>query len=290
MKELPFNGSRLLLVDALNIAYRAFYAIVGLTTANGQPTNAIYGFIKTLMRCEREWNPTHCLVVFDGGTPVERLNLLPTYKAQRPAMPDALYEQLKPMEAYLDCSAIANLRIEGQEADDVIASVAAQAEDNGMEVLVMSGDKDFMQIVDENVSIISPGKRADKIGPAQVFEKTGVKPDQIVDWLALTGDTSDNIPGVPGVGIKTSARWLAEYGSVETILAHLQELKPEKLRQAIIEHKEKVIRNIRIIRLRRDFHCLNSLDEVKCRTPDYRRLLRFFNEMEFKSLAEDLRK
>jgi len=282
-------ASRLLLVDALNVAYRAFYAIAGLTTSDGHPTNAVYGFIKTLTMLERVWKPTHCLVVFDGGTPPERLKLLDTYKAQRKAMPDDLREQLKHMETYLDCSLLASVRLEEQEADDVIASVAGEAEASGMDVLVMSGDKDLLQIVDEHVSVLFPGKNDERVGPAEVLNKTGVTPAQIVDWLALTGDNSDNIPGVPGVGPKTAARWLREWGSLETIWGHLRELTPEKLRQSLIQHKDAVERNVRLMRLKRDIHCLKSVDDTKRGTPDIERLLHFFEEMEFHSLAKTMR-
>ncbi|MFH1969936.1 MAG: 5'-3' exonuclease H3TH domain-containing protein, partial [Verrucomicrobiota bacterium] len=214
-------SSSLLLVDALGIAYRAFYAITGLTTAAGRPTNAVYGFIKTIMQMERIWRPSHKLVVFDGGAPVERLKLLATYKAQRPAMPPALRAQLPAIDAWLDAAAIAHVRLEGREADDVVASVALQAAAAGLDVLVASSDKDLLQMVTPTIAVVMPGKVTEKMGTAEVLAKTGVRPDQVVDWLALMGDSSDNIPGVPGIGAKTAAKLLQQWQSLANVLDHV---------------------------------------------------------------------
>jgi len=138
----------------LGIAYRAYYAITGLATAAGRPTNAVYGFIKTIMQMERIWRPSHKLVVFDGGAPTERLKLLATYKAQRPAMPPALRAQLPVIDAWLDAAAIAHVRLDGWEADDVVASVAVQAVAAGLDVLVASSDKDLLQIVTPGIAVV----------------------------------------------------------------------------------------------------------------------------------------
>ncbi|MBU4199032.1 MAG: hypothetical protein KKG09_09875 [Verrucomicrobia bacterium] len=280
--------SRVLLVDALNIVYRSFYAIAGLATSSGRPTNAVYGFIKTLMQLERIWQPTHWLVVFDGGVPAERLALCPAYKAQRPPMPDALRAQFQPLETYLDGALIPRARLEGKEADDVLASVAARAAAEGFDVLVVSSDKDLMQIVDERVAMVGPGKVAEREGPDYVLRKTGVRPDQIVDWLALTGDSSDNIQGVPGVGAKTASKWLSQWESLDGLWRNLDALQPDKLRQALVEHREVVLRNVRLIRLQRDIECFSALDALKRHPPDARRLKTFFEDMEFYSLANKL--
>lgn len=282
-------SSRLLLVDALGIAYRAYFAIRDLATAAGRPTNAVFGFIKTLRQMDRIWRPTHQLVVFDGGIPPERLELLAEYKAQRPAMPETLRAQLPAIDAYLDGASIAHVRLEAKEADDVLASVAALAAAQDYEVLVATSDKDLLQIVNEKTAVIAPGKIEEKIGPAEVVRKTGVRPDQIVDWLALTGDSSDNIPGVPGVGAKTAADWLSQWGSLAEIWKRLPELKPPRLSLALAGQREAVSRNARLLRLQRDIHCVKSLEDLKCRPPDTRRLLAFFEAQEFHSLANDLR-
>ncbi len=280
--------SRLLLVDALNIFYRSFFAVTGLATASGRPTNAVFGFIKTLMQLERVWQPTHWLIVFDGGIPPERLALCPGYKAQRPPMPDALREQFQPLEEYLDGARIPRVRIDAKEADDVLASAASLAAAEGFEVLVVSSDKDFMQIVDAQVAMLKPGNIAEKEGPEQVFIKTGVRPDQIVDWLALMGDNADNIPGVPGVGAKTAAKLLVQWQSLDNIWLHSSEIKPDKLRQALADRREDVLRNVRMIRLQRDIRSFASLEDLKRCPPDVRRLKSFFEELEFHSLANKL--
>ena len=282
-------SSSLLLVDALGIAYRSYYAITGLATAAGRPTNAVYGFIKTIMQMERIWRPSHKLVVFDGGAPTERLKLLATYKAQRPAMPPALRAQLPVIDAWLDAAAIAHVRLDGWEADDVVASVAVQAVAAGLDVLVASSDKDLLQIVTPGIAVVLPGKAADKMGAAEVLAKMGVRPDQVVDALALTGDSSDNIPGVPGIGAKTAAKLLKQWQSLVNVLDHLDAVEPEKVRSALREHRELIARNLRLIRLQTDIDCGASLADMQARPPDACRLLAFYDEMEFHTLAKALR-
>ena len=282
-------SSSLLLVDALGIAYRAYYAITGLTTADGRPTNAVYGFIKTLMQMERIWRPSHKLVVFDGGTPAARLELLAAYKAQRPAMPPALRAQLPVIDAWLDAAAIAHVRLEGLEADDVVASVAVQAAAAGLDVLVASSDKDLLQMVTPAIVVVTPGKVAEKIGPAEVLAKMGVRPDQIVDWLALTGDSADNIPGVPGIGAKTAVKLLQQWQSLANALDHVDAIEPEKTRRTLREHRELIARNLGLLRLQTDINCGPALADMQARPPDACRLLAFYEEMEFHTLAKALR-
>ena len=282
-------SSSLLLVDALGIAYRAYYAIAGLATAAGRPTNAVYGFIKTLMQMARIWRPSHQLVVFDGGTPAGRLELLATYKAQRPAMPPALRAQLPDISAWLDAAAIAHVRLERQEADDVVASVAVQAKAAGLDVLVASSDKDLLQVVTPAIAVVAPGKAAEKIGPAEVQARIGVRPDQVVDWLALTGDSADNIPGVPGIGAKTAAKLLQQWQSLANALDHLDAVEPERTRHMLRENRELVARNLRLLRLQTNINCGTALADMRSRPPDARRLLAFYEEMEFHTLAAALR-
>lgn len=282
-------ASSLLLVDALGIAYRAYYAITGLTTAAGQPTNAVYGFIKTLMQMDRIWRPSHKLVVFDGGTPPERLELLSTYKAQRPAMPPALRAQLPVIDAWLDAAAIAHVRLDRREADDVVASVATQATAAGLDVLVASSDKDLLQLVTPSIVVVTPGKVEEKIGPPEVLAKIGVRPDQVVDWLALTGDSADNIPGVPGIGAKTAAKLLQQWQSLVNAWDHLDAVGPEKTRRTLHEHRELIARNQKMLRLQTDIDCGAALSDMQVRSPDERRLLAFYEKMEFHTLAKALR-
>lgn len=279
----------LLLVDGTGVAYRAFYAIRSLSTRSGRPTNAVFGFIKMLQQLGELWKPTHRAVVFDGGLPKERMEKLPTYKAQREPMPDALRGQFEAIEEYLRRSEVPSLRLEGEEADDVIATLAARAAERGMEVVVASSDKDLYQLVGERVAMVAPSKAGARMGPAEVAEKTGVPPERIVDWLALTGDSVDNIPGVPGVGAKTAAKLLSEFGSLDGLWARLGEVGSERIRQALEASRETVARNLELVRLRRDLPLGADWDAMRVRPPDAGRLLPFYEEMEFGSMARAMR-
>jgi DNA polymerase-1 len=276
----------LLLVDGTAVAYRAFYAIAELSTRAGKPTNAVFGFIKMLQQLEQLWKPTHWTVVFDGGTPEERLSRLPTYKAQREPMPDTLRSQFADIERYLDLACVKSIRMDRQEADDVIATLASAASSN---VLIATSDKDLYQLINDRVFMISPSKAGSKIGSAEVVEKTGVLPEKIVEWLALTGDTVDNIPGVPGVGPKTAAKLLAQFGSIENLWTKLDQVASEKLREALAAHRADVVRNVELVTLRRDLDVPVSVDTMGVRRIDPARMVPFYEEMEFGSLAKPLR-
>lgn len=278
-----------LLVDGLAAVYRAFHAIPELTARDGRPTNALFGFIRMLQQLEQRWRPAHELVVFDGGLPEERMARLPTYKAQRPPMPEPLHAQLEFIEEYLRAARRACLRVPGQEADDVIATLSVKAVERGMDVLIATGDKDLFQLIDERVGMVSLSKSEEKIGAAQVREKTGVPPALIVDWLALTGDSVDNIPGLPGVGPKTASRWLLQYGSLEQLLERRAEIGNPRFREALESGLEIVRRNVELMRLRRDLPV--DIDEAAwtVRPSEPSVLLRFYEQMDLESLARPLR-
>ncbi len=241
--------SRLLIVDGHAYAYRAFHAIRELRSPGGQPTNAIYGFVKMLEKMRLAVQPTHVSVVWDGGLSAERLAALPDYKAQRPEMPVALRPQLTGIVDFLAAAGIASYCQAGVEADDYIATLARLAA-KSWNVVIASSDKDFMQLVSERVGLLNPNDKTGVIwGRAQVLAKTGVAPEQVSDWLALMGDAVDNIPGVPGVGPKTAADLLRQFGAVEPLLARLDEVKSEKLRQALRASAGAVVRNQKLVRL-----------------------------------------
>lgn len=279
---------RIILVDALGLIYRAFYAVAGLATSAGKPTNAVFGFIRMLVQINRIWKPSHELVVFDGGIPEERRRLLAAYKAQRPPMPDALRAQLPDIEEYLDAASIARIRLEGVEADDIVASAAVLSAGLGLETLVASSDKDLMQIAGGRIALIAPGKSEQKIGPAEVRLKTGVAPDRIVEWLALCGDSADNIPGVPGIGVKTAAKLINAWGSLEKVYAHLDQVKPERARGALANCRAEVQRNVQVITLDKNIKLPFALEHLGVKPPDNGRLRSFYTRMEFHSLAAEL--
>ncbi|MBU0679778.1 MAG: hypothetical protein KJ626_16880 [Verrucomicrobia bacterium] len=196
--------NKLLLIDGHAFAYRAYYAIRDLSTRDGRNTNALFGFIKMVRQLEEHWKPTHWAVAFDAGLPEERVSIHSEYKANRAEMPDTLHEQFEYIEEYLGACGIMSVSISGQEADDCLATLGLRAVAEGAEVLIASSDKDLFQLVSRELSIVTPTKSNVRMGPEEVKDKTGVYPELIVPWLALVGDSSDNIPGVPGVGPKTA--------------------------------------------------------------------------------------
>lgn len=245
--------SRLLIIDGHAYAYRAFHAIRELRSPSGRPTNAIYGFLKMLEKMRATVEPTHQLVVWDGGLSSDRMTALPEYKAQRPAMPADLAEQLDEITVWLGAVGIASFCEDGIEADDYIAFACRKALAEGAEVVIASSDKDFMQLVSPGVGLLNPNDKSETIwGAEQVRVKTGVEPGQIVDWLALIGDAVDNIPGVPGVGPKTATDLLNQFGSVAGLYARLAEVKSERIRTVLAASAEAVKRNVALVRLKDD--------------------------------------
>ncbi len=277
------------MVDGTGHLYRSFFAIKGLTRHDGHPTNAVFGFIRVIHQFKHLWQPTHIVVAWDGGSPEDRLRRLPTYKAQRAPMPHLLREQIEPLMDYLNRATIPVVRLERQEADDAMASVAAWAvADGAEEVLIASSDKDMYQLVDDRVCMISPARDEPRIGREAVFAKTGVYPEQIVDWLSLTGDTADNIPGVEGLGPKTAAKLLSQFGSLAALWSRLAEVEPERIRTRLAEARARVENNVELIRLRRDLDCAPGWDAMAVRPEAPDRLIPFYEHMEFHSLLKGL--
>ena len=281
---------RLLIIDGHAFAYRAFYAIRGLTSPSGQPTNAIYGFINMLAKLESQVLPTHAVVVWDGGLDAERVEELDDYKGQRDPMPDDMEVQLDEMVEYLEAGGWASVCDDGVEADDRIGQLAKRAEAEGFEVAIASSDKDFLQLINDRVKMWNP---ADKSGVPMdaeaVVTKTGVRPEQIVDWLSLVGDAADNIPGVPGVGVKTAAALLNEFGSVDGIYERLAEVKRDKLREALAAAKADVRRNQSLVALKLDLPGEPELDDLRRGFQDSARLEKLYEAWGFNTLLKDLR-
>jgi DNA polymerase-1 len=281
--------NRLLIVDGHAYAYRAFYAIRELRSPSGQPTNAIYGFAKMLARMRESVRPTHLMVVWDGGLSAARVADLPDYKAQRPEMPDDLRPQLDGIVSYLKAAGFASFRRDGVEADDYIACLARHAVAAGMTVIIASADKDFMQLVSPVVGLLNPNDKGETIWTReQVRTKTGVEPAQIVDWLGLMGDSVDNIPGVPGIGPKTAANLLNQFGSVAGVYARLAEVKSDKLREALRVSAAAVQRNLKLVRLQDDLPCDFSPGEFAEKPADVRRLAELFRQWGFNGMLKAL--
>jgi DNA polymerase-1 len=281
---------RLLIIDGHAFAYRAFYAIRGLTSPSGQPTNAIYGFINMLAKLESQVLPTHAVVVWDGGLDAERVEELDDYKGQRDPMPDDMEVQLDEMVEYLEAEGWASVCDDGVEADDRIGQLARRAEAEGFEVAIASSDKDFLQLINDRVKMWNP---ADKSGvpmdAAAVVAKTGVQPSQIVDWLSLVGDAADNIPGVPGVGVKTAAVLLNEFGSVDGIYGRLAEVRRDKQRESLAAAEAVVRRNQSLVALKLDLPGAPGLDDLRRGFQDTARLEKLYKAWGFNTLLIDLR-
>ncbi len=280
---------RLLVVDGHAYAYRAFHAIRELKGPAGQPTNAIYGFIKMVAKLRGIVEPTHIVVVWDGGLSSERVAVLPEYKAQRPPMPAALEQQLDEIVAWLRASRVASWCRDGVEADDWIAALARWAEAEGWTVVIASSDKDFMQLVSERVGLVNPNDRSEAVWTAeQVREKTGVTPAQVVDWLSLMGDAVDNIPGVPGVGTKTAAELLGQFGTVDGLYARLPEVKSDRLRAALVAAERDVRRNRDLVRLKTELPVPVLADDLAMGAPDVEALGALYRRWGFRSLLAGL--
>lgn len=286
---MPFELSRILIVDGHAYAYRAFYAIRNLSSPSGQPTNAIYGFIKMLAKMRVAVKPTHTIVVWDGGLSAERQAALPGYKAQRPEMPADLGSQLDEIGRYLAAANVAMFCGAGIEADDYIACVARAARRADWEVVVASADKDFMQLVASGVGLLNPNDKSETIwSAAQVRAKTGVAPEQIVDWLSLVGDSVDNIPGVPGVGPKTAMELLRQFGSVAELYRRLDEVKSVRIRAKLQSAEADVRRNQKLVRLQDDLACEFSPAALAEQPGNADQLAELFGAWGFRSMRAEI--
>ena len=233
---------RLLLVDAYGLIYRAFHAIPPLTNSRGILTNAAFGFTSILLRAIADAKPARAIVAFDAPGATHRHERFPAYKAQRPSMPDELRSQVPLVRDLVAALGLPLLEAPGYEADDVIGTIAEQARSEGWEVMIVSGDLDMLQLVGPNVSLLHTAKGgADAMviyDPAKIFDRYGLTPEQIVDFKALKGDSSDNIPGVPGVGEKTAAKLIASFGSLERLYQRLDDVEPVRIRELLRANRE----------------------------------------------------
>lgn len=283
--------SRLYLVDGSSYLFRAFFALPRLSTSKGLPTNAVYGFTSMLLKLLREERPQALAVVFDGPKPSFRKELFDDYKAQRPPAPDDLKVQIPYVKAVLEAMRIPVLEIEGYEADDVIATVAERARGEGIEVVIVSGDKDLLQLVGDGVWELDT-MRDERYGPEEVREKLGVPPEKVPDLIGLMGDQSDNIPGVEGIGPKTAAMLLERYGSIEELLEKLDripdsELKPS-LKEKLKKGAHKALLSKRLAQVVRDLPLEVRWEDFLLAPWDEERLRKVFQELEFRKFLREL--
>ncbi len=278
-------------VDGTALAYRSHFAFADrpLTTRDGQVTSAVYGFILALRRVLETLAPERVVIVFDPPGPTFRHERFAGYKAQRERMPPDLKSQLPWIHRWLEASGLAWLSVDGFEADDVLAALALRAAQGGMSALIVSNDKDLLQVVRDGVSVVQLGRASEPpriLDAAGVREAFGVGPEGIVDLLALTGDSSDNVPGVPGVGRKTAAKLLEEHGSLDGILAAADGMKPGKLRDNLLAAKDSVRFSRELVELRTDVDA-GDPDAYRPRPPDAASLDELFEALDFQSLRKE---
>jgi DNA polymerase I len=276
------------LIDATALCYRAFYAIRSLSTLKGQQTNAVFGFVRMLRKIIKDHKPDYLAVCFDVSRATFRQKKYALYKAQREAMPDGLAGQMSFIKDIIRAYGIPLYEREGFEADDIIATLAHEARKLGVKSTVISSDKDLLQLVDNDIAVISP--QADDIvyDRARVKEKFGLEPGQIPDLIALIGDSVDNIPGIKGISEKRAVALLTEYGSVEKIAGAAGAIIPVKVRQAIEENAPQIALNKELASLDDHMDIEFSLDALTIREPDTKKLAEIFTELEFKAFLKDL--
>ena len=278
-----------LLVDGFNLAFRAFYGMPELTRADGFPTGALHGWVKTMWRLQDQEKPDAMLVFFDLGGSQDRLALHPEYKAQRKETPEPLAQQIPIIKELTRAMGLVGVELDGVESDDLVAAQARTLARAGHEVLIVSADKDFAQCVDDHIKLLVPPPTANpKLGwrvldRAGVVEKFGVPPESIAEYLALIGDTSDNIPGISGVGPKTALKWFTEFKSLEGIIAGATQLKPERFGPVVAQEADKLRRNLKLTTLRTEL----PLSPLTAGEPAASQLFSLLESLEMRaSLAE----
>ncbi|MDQ2979536.1 MAG: hypothetical protein M3R62_09955, partial [Acidobacteriota bacterium] len=280
------SARRLYVIDAMSNIHRAYHAIQRLSTSAGRPTNAIYGFVTMLRKLLREQTPDLCAVAWDGPQRTQRHEQYAEYKANRVAMQDDLASQLPEIRNVLEAYRIPVLELPGFEADDVIGTLATRASDAGYEVVIVTADKDMLQLVGPRVRVFHTGKETllDEAGVEAFF---GVKPGQVADVLALMGDSVDNIPGVPGVGQVTARKWISEYGNLTALLDRAGEIKG-KVGESLRQNREAALLSRRLVEIPVDLPIPFEPEKLRCSEPDFPTLKEIFVRLEFHSLAAEI--
>ncbi len=275
-----------ILVDGSSYLFRAYHALPPLMNSRGEATGAIVGVVNMLRKLIAAYQPTHMAVVFDAPGGSFRNTLYDQYKANRPPMPDDLREQIEPLHRIVEAMGLPLLMIPGVEADDVIGTLATQASQQGMHTLISTGDKDLAQLVDDHVTLINTMNDSllDRQG---VLEKFGVLPEQIVDYLALVGDSSDNIPGIPKCGPKTAVKWLTEYGSIDDLKAHAQEIKG-KVGEYLRENLDQLALSQQLTTIKLDLELAQAPEDLQPKSPDLTALRDWYARIESRRLLESI--
>jgi DNA polymerase-1 len=289
----PKTAKRIFLVDAYALIYRSYFAFIRrpLTNARGENTSAPFGFTNFLLDIRDKLDPDYLAVVFDAGDSF-RDEVYEDYKATREKMPDDLRASLGWIREIVEGFNDAVVELDGYEADDVIGTLALKARAAGLEAVIVSGDKDFYQLVGPGIHLMNPGRggptgvASDWVNEENADEKFGIPPSQVADYLALVGDSSDNVPGAPGVGPKTAVKLLKEFGSLEVMLARTDEVTPPKAQKSLSEHAEQIRLSRQLVTIMTDLDVDLDLDRLRVQAPDAERLRDLFVDLEFRRLAE----
>ncbi|HTJ62640.1 MAG TPA: DNA polymerase I [Alphaproteobacteria bacterium] len=275
-------ASALYLIDGSGFIFRAFHALPPMTRSDGTPVNAVLGFVNMLIKLLTDFGVARIAVIFDAKGDNFRNDIYPLYKANRDGPPEELIPQFGLIREATHAFSLPCIELDGYEADDIIATYARLAEARGEEVVIVSSDKDMMQLIRPGVTMFDPMK-SKPIGPPEVFEKFGVTPDKVVDIQSLAGDSTDNVPGVPGIGVKTAAQLITEYGDLDTLLERAGEIKQQKRRESLIEFAEQARISRKLVLL--DAHAPVPLpvEELKVHEPDSEKLIAFLTAQEFRT-------
>ena len=277
----------LYLIDGNSYLYRAFYAIRGLATSEGTPTNAIYGFTTMLMKIIKEKAPDYFAIVFDAPGPTHRHDAYEDYKAHRPGMPDDLKIQVPLIKEVIQAFHIPIIEIPGYEADDILGTLAKRAEKEKLDVYILTGDKDMCQVVSPYVKLYDSMK--EKVtGEKEVKEKFGIPPKQFPEIIALMGDASDNIPGAPGVGEKTAVKLLKEFGDLDSIIKNHEQIKNTRARNAVANNLDSIRMSLDLATIHLDIDLALSVADLKVAEPDWKQLLEYFRKYQFSSLVRQV--
>lgn len=282
-------SKKICLIDGSGYIFRAFYALPTMTAPNGSPVNAVYGFTNMFLKLTQNMHCDYCLVLFDAKRQNYRNDIFPEYKGTRKEIPEELIPQFAIIREALEALNINYLDMEGYEADDLIATYVEESIKKGFEVTVISADKDLMQLIKPNVDFYDPMK--DKyFSPEDVKEKFGVYPDKVVDVQALAGDSIDNIPGVPGIGIKTAAELINTFGSLDDVLNRASEIKQNKRRETLLNNIEQAKISLKLVTLKTDVPVENSIEHYPCHTPNKEKVMSFIEKYDFNRIKPRIEK
>ncbi len=288
------NKERLLILDSNSLLNRAFYALPDLMTGEGIHTNAIYGFVNMLLKMKEEIKPDYIVAAFDRKAPTFRHEEYKDYKAGRKKMPEELAQQFPIVKELLSALAINIFEIDGFEADDLIGTLSVFAEEKGIEVYIVTGDKDALQLATDNVKVVITKKgitEKEIYDKNRMMEEFGVTPKEFIDVKGLMGDTSDNIPGVPGIGEKTAFKLIKEYKSIETVLENIENIKGKKLKENLHEYREQAIFSKKLATIICNVPIDMSLEDIKSKEEyDINKVRKMFERLEFKSLMNKVGK